>query len=181
MKSLEEFVFDILEEKKSEHLFYHDKEHTQEVLAAALHIAHKEGISEDEILLLKTAALLHDVGYVFTPANHEEKSCEIAKEILPKYNFTPPQIERICRMIMATKIPQKPLDHLSQILCDADLSYFGTNSYKEHSERLFKEFKSFNNELTRDKWLHQQIHFLSSHHFFTASASKEFNQKRNAI
>jgi uncharacterized membrane-anchored protein YitT (DUF2179 family)/predicted metal-dependent HD superfamily phosphohydrolase len=178
MKSLEAFVFDLLEEKKSEHLFYHDKEHTQEVLAAALHIAHKEGINEDEMLLLKTAALLHDVGYVFSPAEHEKKSCEIAKEILPQYNFTPPQIERICRMIMATKIPQKPLDYLSQILCDADLSYLGTDSYKEHSEKLFKELRSFNQELTRDKWLHQQIHFLSSHRFFTASAGKEFNQKK---
>jgi uncharacterized membrane-anchored protein YitT (DUF2179 family)/predicted metal-dependent HD superfamily phosphohydrolase len=179
MKSIEEFVFDLFEEKKSEHLFYHDKHHTQEVLTATLHIAHKEGLSEEHILLLKTAALLHDVGYIYSPVEHEEKSCEIAKEILPQYNFTSTQIEHICRMIMATKIPQKPLDHLSQILCDADLSYLGTNSYKEHSEKLFKELKSFHHELTHDKWLHQQIHFLSTHHFFTVTANKEFNQKKN--
>ena len=179
MKPLQEFVYELMDEKKAWYLVYHDKEHTQEVLSSAIHIAKKEGINEEDIALLEAAALLHDIGYVYTAIGHEEKSCEIATGILPGYNFTAGQIETVREMIMATKIPQKPTNHLSKILCDADLSYLGTNNYSKEAEKLFLELKNFNPEKTREEWLQQQIKFLSTHHYFTATANKEYKRKKN--
>ncbi len=179
MKSLKEYVYDLMDENKSEYFVYHDKEHTQEVLSSALNIAKKESVSEEDIFLLEAAALLHDAGYVFTTTEHEERSCEIATEILPQYDYSSSQIKSICKMIMATKIPQKPTDHLSKILCDADLSYLGTNRYSQNAEKLYQELKNFNQEKTREEWLEQQIDFLSAHHYFTGTANKEFKRIKN--
>lgn len=179
MKSLKEYVYGLMDNNKPWYLVYHDKEHTQEVLSSAMRIAKQERVSEEEIYLLETAALLHDIGYLYTAIAHEEKSCEIAREILPRYNFTSARIDEVCKMIMATKIPQQPTDHLSQILCDADLSYLGTNDYAEDAEKLFHELRNFNQEKTREEWLQQQINFLKAHHYFTATANKEFKRKKN--
>lgn len=129
MKTLEEYIYNLMDERPSDYMVYHDKAHTKQVLSAAIGIAEKEGVKEEDIHLLKAAALLHDSGYIFTTEEHEEKSCEIARQILPEYNYTVTQIAAICKMIMATKVPQKPHNHLSKILCDADLSYIGTDSY----------------------------------------------------
>ncbi len=123
MKSLEEFVYDLFDEKLAASLVYHSKNHTQQVVLSAMDIAAKEKIGQNDLLILRTAALLHDTGYAISITNHEEKSCEIARDILPRYSYTPFQIEEVCKTIMATKIPQSPGSEVSKILCDADLSY----------------------------------------------------------
>ena len=58
----------------------------------------------EELQLLETAAYFHDVGFTETYENHEEKSCEIARKVLPIFEYNAFQIEQICLMIIATKI-----------------------------------------------------------------------------
>ncbi|HEY2727994.1 MAG TPA: YitT family protein, partial [Parafilimonas sp.] len=179
MESLEEYVYNLLDEKQSGYFVYHNKEHTQQVFSFAMEIAEMEGIPENDASLLKAAALLHDVGYTVSTTDHEENSCIIAEEILPKYDYKPSQIKAICKMIMATKIPQKPTNHLSKILCDADLSYMGTDKYFREAEKLYLELKNMNPKKTKEEWLHQQINFLTAHHYFTQTANKQFKNKKN--
>ena len=76
-------------------------------------------------------------------------------------------------MIMATKLPQSPDTVLSQILCDADLYYLGSEEYKMYSEKLFNESKKNGLLKTESEWLLKQVEFLSIHKFFTATAHKE--------
>ena len=92
---------------------YHNAAHTKSVIAAAEHLAIKENISGDELTILKTAALFHDAGFLQQADGHEEISCIWAREHLPKYNYTDSQIEHICRIIMATRLPQTPADPAS--------------------------------------------------------------------
>ena len=179
MKSLEEFVYNLFDEKLPASLVYHNKNHTQQVVSSALEIAAKEKLDQNNLLILKTAALLHDTGHAISVAGHEEKSCEIAREVLPRYNYTPSQIEAVCKAIMATKIPQSPYDEVSKILCDADLSYFGTDSYFDEAEKLYQEMKNISTAKTHNEWLQQQIDFLKSHHYFTSTACKEWDNKKN--
>ena len=49
----------------------------------------------------------------------------MAKEELPKFGLSEKDIELICGMIMATKIPQNPKTKLEKIIADADLEYLG--------------------------------------------------------
>ena len=130
-------------------------------------------------LLLKAAALLHDIGYTVSTAEHEEKSCELQRKFYLNIIIPQPRLKLLCKMIMATKIPQKPTNHLSKILCDADLSYLGTDTYSREAEKLYLEFKNLNPAKTPEEWLHEQINFLNAHHYFTETANKQFKEKKN--
>ena len=39
------------------------------------------------------------------------------------------QIERICALIMSTKLPPKPTNLLENIMCDSDLDYLGKKRF----------------------------------------------------
>jgi hypothetical protein len=76
---------------------------------------------------------------------------------------------------MATKLPQTPEDHLSEIICDADLFYLGSLEYDEYAEKLFKEFKSNGILETEEEWVEMQFKFLKNHNYFTNTAKAEQN------
>ncbi|MDZ7645926.1 MAG: HD domain-containing protein [Cytophagales bacterium] len=61
---------------------YHNLDHVQDVLIRALKIADDEKLDEDEIKLLRVAALFHDSGFIYSSKNHEERGAELAREIL---------------------------------------------------------------------------------------------------
>src|SRR5690349_3155928 len=117
------FLMPRLQQELPAYLSYHNAEHTKQVSESAEKLARAENISDDDIILLKTAALFHDAGFLQQSNGHEEISCIMAREFLPEYGYNDNQIEHICRIIMATQIPQTPFDKLSEIICDADLSY----------------------------------------------------------
>ena len=65
---------------------------------------------------LLLAVLLHDTGYSQDVTNHEEESTIIAKEFLTEQNISNQQIEKISRLIMATKMEHEPIDLLEKII-----------------------------------------------------------------
>ncbi|MCX6206971.1 MAG: YitT family protein [Bacteroidetes bacterium] len=172
------FLIHKLETGIPNYIIYHNAQHTKNVIAAADHLALAENIGGDDIILLKTAALFHDSGFLQNHTEHETISCTIAKKYLPEYGYSPEQIEIICRMIMATKLPQSPIDHLSQILCDADLFYLGSEEYFMYSEKLFKESQKNGLLKTDTEWVLKQVEFLTTHHFFTKTAQNERETKK---
>ena len=123
------------------YLTYHSVVHTKYVVKKAIYIAEKENLPQDQLYLLKIAALYHDIGFMFGPKNHEEKGCEIVWDELPRRGLSDEQIMQICEMIRATKIPQKPTSHAAEILADADLEYLSTSLFGEVSEYLFQELR----------------------------------------
>ena len=172
----------LLKNELSKTLFYHGIHHVLDVKEAVQVLAQKENLTGDESLdLLKTAALYHDCGFLDTYQDHEEAGCSIARKVLPDFDFTPEQIETICGMIMATKIPQNPKTHLEEILCDADLDYLGRDDFEPIAQTLFVELKARNIVSDIAVWNSIQVKFLKSHHYWTKSAreSREtMKQKR---
>lgn len=160
------------------YITYHDVDHTLYVIRASIYLAEKEGVTGEELLLLKTAALYHDTGFLISHIEHEQSSCVIAKKELVDYGYTDSQIEQICTMIMATRLPQQPKNHLSEILCDADLFYLGGNHYDEYAEKLFHEFKSNSILETETEWIEMQFNFLNNHNYFTKTAQKTLNSQK---
>ena len=98
------------------------------VMRDANFLGQKLNLSLSDSLLLKTAICLHDSGFVISHENHEIRGCQKARELLPDYGFNQTEIEQVCGMIMATKIPQSPSNLLEKIICDADLFYLITSS-----------------------------------------------------
>lgn len=173
--SIKQPILSRLEKELDPRLGYHNISHTLDVLKQAEIIARQEGVSDNhDMLLLKTAAVFHDSGFLFVYKGHEEKSCEIVSENL-KEIFNKDDIKKICGMIMATKIPQTPHTVLEQIICDADLDYLGRDDFEPISSHLYKEFITFKIIPDNCVWDHLQIKFFESHHYFTKSASKKRN------
>ena len=171
-QNLKELVFGKLEKELPAHLSYHNIDHTIDVVHATESIAAKEGIDENDKRLLLTAALFHDTGFLSGREGHETASCAIVRRYLPEYNYQPVEIEAICGMIMATRLPQSPKNQLEQILCDADLDYLGRDDFFVLSNRLFDELlseKLLNNE---NEWNIEQTGFMDNHRYFTKTSVK---------
>jgi len=129
-----------------------------------------EGCSDEEILLLKSAALFHDAGHTVAYDNHEHYGTLLAREMLPGFGYTPGQIERICSLIMATQLPPKPKDLLENIMCDSDLDYLGRSDFIPVSNTLFEELKAQNKMKSLNEWNKLQVKFISGHQYFTETA-----------
>jgi len=167
---LQEVILDKLERELPDFVFYHNVKHTVDVVTEVELIGWAEGCNDEEILLLKTAALFHDTGITVSFDNHEFHSTEYARKILPVYNYTPEQIEKICSIIMATRLPPKPSNLLEEIICDSDLDYLGRSDFIPVSNTLFEEFKALNRMKNMKDWNKLQVKFISGHQYFTKTA-----------
>jgi hypothetical protein len=160
---------------------YHSLDHTLDVFEQTQQIAARENITDDESLfLLRMASLYHDTGFLYIYAGHEEKGCELAKKELPGFGVTNEQVEKICGMIRATKIPQSPKNKLEEIICDADLDYLGRDDFDPISNQLYKEFLEFGFVKDYDDWMKKQIGFFGIHNYFTQSSRELRNPKKMA-
>jgi len=167
---IQEIILDKLEKELPKYLFYHNVKHTVDVVTEVELIGWGEGCTDEEILLLKTAGLFHDAGHTIAYDNHEFYGTELAKEILPKYNYSPEQIERICSIIMATKLPPRPTNLLENIICDSDLDYLGRSDFIPVSNTLYEELKAQNKMGSLNDWNKIQVKFISGHQYFTETA-----------
>jgi uncharacterized membrane-anchored protein YitT (DUF2179 family) len=172
------FILDTLKTELPDTLAYHNVEHTISVLHRVDSLAAGEGISGEDLDKLKTAAAFHDAGYMEAYEGHEEISCMIARHDLPGFSYSPEQINEICEIIMATRMPQRPTGPLAEILCDADLSYLGTNDYPVLAKKLFNELTTAGKQISAKEWQSMQADFFRSHHYFTRSAQGLFNTKK---
>lgn len=166
-RALHKHVIETLTNQLPDHLTYHSVLHTEYVLEKVIYIGKKEAVSKADLRLLKIAALYHDIGFIKTHIDHEDRSCEMAHKDLRLFKFSEDDINIICGMIAATKIPQQPKTHLEAILADADLEYLGTKHFTHVSELLYDELKHYNKNLTRLEWKDFQIDFMSNHHYHT--------------
>ncbi|CAN5495782.1 hypothetical protein BH11BAC1_BH11BAC1_09910 [soil metagenome] len=170
--NLKNKVLKMLREKLPRNLFYHSPEHTLDVIEAVERIALAEHCSQDELLLLKTASLFHDTGYILDMREHEKHGCEIAMEMLTASHVLAEEVKIICGLIMATKVPQTPSTRLEEIICDADLDYLGRDDYFPIAENLHKEFLAHEKIKTEKDWIQLQLNFLQAHKYFTKSCIK---------
>ncbi|RYY89427.1 MAG: HD domain-containing protein [Chitinophagaceae bacterium] len=175
LQSAELFIRRRLEELPAG-LYYHSSAHIEDVLSASEALSDAERISEADRALVRIAVLYHDAGFIVQGEEHERIGCAMVRADLPQFGFTENEIEKICGMIQATKIPQSPRNILEQIVCDADLDYLGRSDYDEISAKLEKEI-SERNPLTGEQWLQLQVSFLEQHTYFTKTA-REAREKR---
>ncbi|MBN2638115.1 MAG: HD domain-containing protein [Bacteroidales bacterium] len=169
---LKRYIAAKLGSELSEKLTYHGIHHTLSVLNSCNQYIRRMHIPPAEAYLLRTAALMHDTGYLWSIENHEEKSMAFAWEILPFWNYSALEINQVNGMIRATKIPQSPTTLLEQIIGDADLDYLGTDSFHVISEQLFDELKNYGRISGRQEWNQLQIKFLQNHSYHTPYALK---------
>ena len=167
---LQELMLNKLEKELPLYLYYHNVKHTIDVVTQAELIGIGENVNDEELLLLKTAALFHDTGHILSYDNHEHYSTLMVKEILHDYFYTQRQIDIICELIMCTKLPPSPQNKLQRIMCDADLDYLGRSDMIPVSNSLYRELKEMKKIESMRSWNELQLKFISGHHYFTKTA-----------
>jgi predicted metal-dependent HD superfamily phosphohydrolase len=174
----ERHIMKILEDTLSPKLLYHSINHTIDVTQAVERLALMEGITDEDLFLLKSAATYHDAGFVEQYDKNEEIGIRMARDILPRYGYTTVQLDVIDGLIKSTEIPQSPKTHLEQIMCDADLDYLGRDDFHVIADYLRRELRE-HGKLNSDRlWDEIQIKFLNQHTYFTKSAIKLRQEKK---
>jgi len=154
-------------------LSYHTLLHTShDVLPAVERLAILEQLDDEELLLVRTAALFHDIGFVEQRDDHEAISARIAATILPHFGYSNSQVMAISCMIMATKLPQAPKTHLEQLVADADLDVLGRDDFLARNQALRNEFAAYGVQMSDAQWDESQLAFLTSHRYWTSSARR---------
>lgn len=167
---LQELALDKLEKELPGNLFYHNIKHTVDVVTQVELIGLGEGVTDEELLLLKTAALFHDTGHLASYNNHEYFSTLVAREMLPSFYYTQSQVDTICELIMSTRLPPFPKTKMEEIICDADLDYLGRSDMIPVSNSLYLEMKERSLIKSMHDWNNLQMKFISGHQYFTATA-----------
>ncbi len=174
----ERHIMKILQKGLSDKLYYHSIGHTRDVVKSVERIALLEGVTDEGLFLLKSAATFHDAGFVEQYERNEPVGVRYAEEILPKYGYTEQHIETIKELIYVTQIPHQPKNKLEEIICDADLDYLGRDDFHEIADRLRLEFREFGKLNSDRAWDQIQVDFLQSHTYFTETAIKSRNEKK---
>ncbi|TAN70804.1 MAG: HD domain-containing protein [Methylobacter sp.] len=170
-------VFNKLENELDPRLYYHGIQHTRDhVLPATEHLAYLENIKGEPLILLLSAAALHDIGYINQYENNEVIAASIAAELLPEFSYTQQQIEVIKAIIMATALPQTANTILEKVMCDADFCHFGSNDFITLSNNLWRELIEFGYEISKEQWHKSTLDLLSSHSYWTKTASIEWDK-----
>jgi len=186
LKEVEKFVVSFYKNHHDDRLFYHNLEHTQGVVKAAVQIAAHFQLSESDQFTVLAAAWFHDCGYCQGgPSDHEEKSALIAADFLKDCGLDEKVLNNITDCILATKLPQDPKTQMESILCDADLYHLGSDDFIQKNKLLRKETDALNASKTKKKvWRQRTIQFLKEHEYHTdfcrllLTAKKEENIRR---
>jgi len=151
-------------------LFYHDLNHTEEVIEHAVEIANHYRLSDKDFFTLMAACWFHDVGYLQHSKDHEVMGASLAAEFLRNKGLPESHIDEVMACIMATKMPQQPIGLLQQIICDADLYHLGTPAFKERNKAIRKEYEANHAPIDKTKWREENLNFLRAHSYHTAYA-----------
>lgn len=172
----EKHVFTMLEHGLPKNLYYHILDHTKDVIGVVETLGEAENVSGEEVLLLKTAALYHDTGFLIRYDKNEQTGAGIARGSLKKYGYGKRQIKDVEGMIMATEMPQKPRTPLQKILCDADLDNLGREDFFIKGELLRLELAKQGVKISPRNWYENTLKLLEDHKYHTDSA-KRLRQK----
>jgi len=159
---------------------FHNLEHTQEVVANVRHIGAQLHLSNEELLILDTAAWFHDTGFSKTYKGHEDASKELAREFLVAHTIEGNILQAILGCIEATKMPQNPQTELERVICDSDLYHIATPDFFYKKLLLRREWEVFCDIHVSDfEWHKLNLDFLKNHAFWTSYAKEHLENGKS--
>lgn len=174
----ERFILSKLKKELSPKLHYHSYIHSKDVTRQVERIAIGEGITDEDLFLLKSAASYHDAGFIEQYDKNESIGARMAAEILPNFGYTESDIKKIKELIYVTSVPHKPKNKLEEIICDADLDYLGRDDFHEISDKLRRELKEHGKINSDREWDKIQVKFFNQHRFFTKTSIETRLEKK---
>ena len=166
----------------SERLAYHNLNHTRSVAANASHIAAHYQLSDADRFVVLSASWFHDLGYINgDPSGHEQRGTLIFKEFANALLIEDNLIAGVIGCILATTLPQKPVNLLESIVCDADLYHFGTTGFTQKDALMLEETQHrLKTDIPLINWLNGSLRLLQSHQFCTEYCRNELASQKQA-
>lgn len=161
-------VEEIFEKDLPNGFFFHNINHTEEVVKASLEIGMEVKLTEDELEVVQIASWFHDVGYCHRYYGHEDLSLEIAERTLTTFNYNTNKLKQVLTCIASTKYPQKPYTLIEKVICDADLYHLSKPNYYLYEQRLRREWKDrLGKNFSDREWIDTNCQLLQKHKYFT--------------
>ncbi|WP_276169109.1 Pycsar system effector family protein [Zobellia alginiliquefaciens] len=181
LSKTEEFATNLLVKDLDPNYLYHNLRHTQRVVKSTKELLDFYNLNAIDSDAITIAAWLHDTGYTKGVENHEESSCDIAREFLTQQNCEAQTIETICNLIMATKRGHEPQNLMEEIMRDADASHLAQSSYDQTCEMLREELRLLGiAEISQKEWRRSNIKmFQTEHRFYTDYAIKNWQEGKD--
>ncbi|MBV6439668.1 MAG: HD family phosphohydrolase [Haliscomenobacteraceae bacterium CHB4] len=178
LQETELYISDYFAKHISPEYVFHDFEHTVQTVAAARVIGEGFQLDDREMLLLVLATWFHDTGYSEGPKDHEERSCNNADHFL-RGKIPDTDLDIVLALIRATKVPQQPQNVLEQIICDADLSHLGMETYWDRTGKFRQELiLARKTVMSEQDWVDFELNFMLNHNYHTAVANDLFNKRK---
>lgn len=171
------FILNKLKSTLPDELVYHDIKHTLNVERSAERIASLEGVEGEELILLKTAVLFHDAGFIYTYEKNEELAIQMIQKELPNFGYTEEQISEVTKIVESTMREVEPVSLLEKIMCDADHDYLGRADYHVVANRLRIELEVRNKKMTDLEWIDFQLNYLEKVHVFYTDTAKNIRER----
>lgn len=183
LKETQAFVSNLLKNELHQTFLYHNYIHTERVYKSTVEIIENSDLSEEDTLVLKLAAWLHDIGYTKGCDNHEENSVKIAVPFLKAHAVDENIIQKVSDCIMATVFDAEPTNSLEEIIRDADASHFAKPYFEEASEYLRIELELHDlKKYSPSQWREENIRVLRDvHQFYSPYAKKHWQPKKDEI
>lgn len=158
-----------------EWLYYHQYNHSLEVMERAVYLGKKEKVSKEELEILSLAWIFHDTGFVIQYDKNEHIGAKIAKNYLRSILYDEKKIKIIERLIIATDPEYKePKDLLEQIIKDADLDNLWRDDFFDQKDNMKKELELIKKIKINDPdWNHGSLILLNEHKYYTKTQNKE--------
>ncbi|NEU07907.1 phosphohydrolase [Flavihumibacter sp. R14] len=180
-------IKDLIQQHFSDHLnpnrIYHNLQDTETVVARTLQIASDYKLDSKSLFIIQAAAWFHEAGYADDPAHAEKKSARLAERLLTEISVNEEVIKSIRNCILASTLPQKPQNLLEEIVCDAVMSYLGSEDFSERSKLMRKEHTLLTGKkISKDEWKRRNMELLQNHRFKTEYGKQLFeNQQRQNL
>ena len=158
-----------------EWLYYHQYNHSLDVMERAVYLWLKEWATNEELEILWLAGLFHDTGFIIQYDDNEYIWAKIAKNYLKSILYPEEKIKIIERLILATKPSyKKPKDILEKIIKDADLDNLWRKDFFDKKEKLKQELETIKQiKLKEPDWDHASLDLLKEHQYYTKTEKQE--------
>ncbi|RYY90845.1 MAG: hypothetical protein EOO15_00850 [Chitinophagaceae bacterium] len=167
VSSAEEYVVARFQQMHLPELLYHNRAHTEYVVARVQEIGEYYRLREHEFACLLIAAWFHDTGHLSgAPENHEQRSVEDFRKFASINPVPAADAEIIENCICATRLPHRPETFLQEILCDADTYNLGTPDFAK-TDLLLKDELKARDRVPDISWDDSTLFILQKHQYFT--------------
>ena len=171
------FILNKLKSSLPEDLIYHDLKHTINVERSAERIALLEGVEGEDLIILRTAVLFHDAGFIFSYEKNEQLAINLVQAELPHFGYTEKHIDQIVNIIRSTTYEIEPVTLLEKIMNDADHDYLGRADYYIVAGRLREEMELHGLVLSDLEWIDFQLKYLEETHVFYTETAKNIRSR----